>query len=354
MSFRAQMIGLLFLAMSSGGCGAASDEPTHGAGGSSSSGGGSAGTAGSPVTGGGTSAAMGGGAAGVGGASTIGGGGAAADCPELPVARRSTGTVLELPIHPSLQGKPLLFGQPNPLSNGGALTPLDLRFYISQVALLRPSAELVRVDLVTADGSLAPYGVHLYSADDVTSNTLRVLAPPGDYVGIQFVMGLTLPCNDRSPDASKAPLSATSQMSWPHTGFLFLRYQGRTESAATGGTGGAGPGGSSGSGGAESAGIGGLGGASSAGSSADFPAVIHMGGSLSQDLAPMVRVLGSFSIPADGPYTKSMAFVLDEVFKGALKEADLTGFMGPPGAEVVLGEHLRRNMADLHPFSFEQ
>jgi hypothetical protein len=236
-----------------------------------------------------------------------------------------------MPVKLRLQDKPLLYAESNPLANGGTLTPLDVRFYISEVALLRASAEPVPVDVVTPAGTPAPYGVHLYSAEDTTSNAVRVLAPAGEYVGIQFLLGLSLRCNVRHAEASKAPLSPTSQMSWPHTGFLFLRYQGRTTAPASGGAGGT----------------------ESVDSSAAFPAVIHMGGSLYQELAPLVRVDGAISVPASGSVSKSMRFVLDEVFKGALTEVDLAGFVGPPGEEVVLGERLRRSMAGLHLFAFE-
>jgi len=242
--------------------------------------------------------------------------------------------MLELPIEPMLQGKALLFGQSNPLRDGSSLTPLDIRFYVSEVALLRDSADAVPVDLVTAQGTIAPYGVHLYSADDAASNTVRVLAPPGQYTGIQFLLGLTFACNKRSPDGSIAPLSPTSQMSWPHTGFLFLRYQGRSTPAAAANSGGAG-------------------GGESTAAMPTFPSVIHMGGNLAQDLTPRVLVSGAFSIPASGSVSKGLRFVLDDVFKGAEADVDLTGFAGPPGEEVVLGERLRRSMAGLHLFALD-
>jgi hypothetical protein len=245
------------------------------------------------------------------------------------------GTVLEIPVKPTLQGKPLLYAESNPLDNGGTLTPLDIRFYVSEVALLRTAAEPVPVDLVTSEGTPAPYGVHLCSAEDVSSNSFRVLAPAGDYVGIQFLLGLAQACNTRHAEESRAPLSATSQMSWPHTGFLFLRYQGRSTPPST------------------TPASGGAGGAESVAPTPVFPPVIHMGGNLYEELAPLVRVDGAFSVPASGKVSKSMRFVLDDVFKGALMDVDLSGFIGPPGEEVVLGERLRRSMTGLHLFAFE-
>jgi hypothetical protein len=44
---------------------------------------------------------------------------------------------------------------------------------------------------------------------------------------------------------------------------------------------------------------------------------------------------------------------MDEVFKGALADIDLSDFVGPPGEEVQLGERLRRSMPMLRVFSFE-
>jgi hypothetical protein len=113
------------------------------------------------------------------------------------------------------------------------------------------------VDVVRANGTVAPYNVHFFDADaDDTSTTLRVLAPAGVYGGLTFSWGLTQACNARVAEASNAPLSPTSQMSWPHTGgFLFFRYEGRTVFPGTAGAGGAAAGGA----GAGGAGAGGAG-----------------------------------------------------------------------------------------------
>jgi hypothetical protein len=44
---------------------------------------------------------------------------------------------------------------------------------------------------------------------------------------------------------------------------------------------------------------------------------------------------------------------MDEIFEGALTEVDLSGFVGPPGEEVLLGERLRQSAPNLDVFSFE-
>jgi hypothetical protein len=331
------------------------------------------GAGGTAVASGGADAAAGnGGNGGSAGLSAGAGGAAVGPCPEAPTSRLASGTVLEIPISLMLQGKPLLFAEANPVAGNGTLTPLDVRFYVSEVALLRGNAESLPVDIVTPSGSVSPYGVYFFTADDVASTTLRVRAPAGEYTGITFLLGLIQACNTRNPELMRAPLSATSQMTWPHTGYLFFRYQGRSTFPAQGsggsggaGAGGAGAGGAGAGAGAGGAGAGGAGpgsagaGGGSAGTGGGasdpasmLPSVIHMGGNIVQFLAPSVRVDGAFSVPASGTLSKAMQLSLDEVFKGALTDVDLSGFIGPPGEEVVLGERFRRSMPMLHVFSF--
>jgi len=213
-------------AAGSGGAPAAGAGGTSGGAGASGASGGGAGAEGIA---GSFGIAGGGGSSGLSGTAGLGageGGVAAALCPEAPTPRLTSGTVLELPLELTFDGAPLLFAEANPVPGGGTLTPLGVRFYISDVALLRDSAEPLPVDVVTSTGTIAPYGIYFFDADDDTSTTLRVLAPSGEYAGITFLWGLAQSCNTRTPEASSAPLSPTSQMTWPHTGYLFFRYEG--------------------------------------------------------------------------------------------------------------------------------
>ncbi len=127
-----------------------------------------------------------GGAAGISGASNLdaGSGGSSAStgltdsaCLEHPAPQRTQGTLLSFALRLVMSGKPFVFGQPNQLADGGSLVPLNLRFYISEVTLL-PSGggQPVAVDVVTAAGDPAPYGVHFFNAEEEDSSTLRVLA----------------------------------------------------------------------------------------------------------------------------------------------------------------------------------
>jgi hypothetical protein len=351
---------------SSGSGGTVTPTALAGAGGVSGSVGGSAGG-----VGGSTGGVAQGGSLESGGAGAGAGGVSPDPCPEAPAPRLASGTVVELPLELTLDGAPLQFAEANPLPAGATLTPLSVRFYISDVALLRDGGEPLPVDVVTSAGAVAPYGVHLFNADDDASTTLRVLAPAGEYQGITFVWGLALSCNRRHPAASNPPLSATSQMSWPHGGgYLFFRYEGRTALAGQGGAG-AGAGGAAGAGPVTAGGATAAGGSSSeraaaggtatgagtgggAGSpSSTYPSVIHMGGNVIEELAPLIRVEGALSVPADGPVQKRVRIAMEDVFEGALADVDLTGYTGAPGEEMLKGERLRRSLSSLTVFSFD-
>ena len=232
--------------------------------------------------------------------------------------------MLSLPLALIMAGKPFVFGQPNARADGGSLVPLNFRFYISEVQLLQSSGEPLAVDVLTAGGAPAPYGVHLFNAEDDASSTLRVRAPAGDYTGLSFALGIKLGCNQQLPSSLGDPLTDVSQMTWPHTGgFLFLRYEGRYTAADGGAT--------------EPAGL---------------PPAVHMGGDITKEMVPRVTVSGAFSVPASGSLEKGIDVVMDEVFAGATADIDVSdsavGLLSTP--ESIAGERLRRDLPNLHPF----
>jgi len=267
-----------------------------------------------------------GGHANVGGTASGGAGATDSDCAEHPTPLRAQGTVLSLAITPTLAGKLFEFGQPNALADGGSLVPLNFRFYVSKIQLLKSSGDPVPVDLITTTGELEPYGVHLFNAEDEETSRVRVLAPAGDYVGIDFGLGIKLGCNQQAPSTLDEPLSDVSQMTWPHTrGFLFLRYEGRY-TAADG----------------------------SAVTPSDIPSAVHMGGSITQELAPRISVPRTFMISATDPFEMALSLSMDELFKGATADIDVSDVaVGPLSTpESVAGERLRRGLPALHLFEF--
>lgn len=246
-------------------------------------------------------------------------------CEEHPTLLRSQGTELSLQLSPTLDGKPMAFGQTNAVSDGGSVVPLNFRFYISEVQLLPKSGDPVAVDLVTENGEAENYGMHLFNADDDDASTVRVLAPAGEYVGLSFALGIKLACNQQSPRDLADPLTDVSQMTWPHTGgFLYLRYEGRYTAAE-----------------------------GSAATPADIPSAVHMGGSITKEMVPRATVSGALSIDANGRATANLYVAVDEMFKGATSNVDVSdvavGLLSTP--EAIAGERLRRGLPELQLFT---
>jgi hypothetical protein len=250
---------------------------------------------------------------------------AQATCDELPRARAATGTVLTLPIQIVAEGKPVVFGERNTLADGTAITPVNLRFYVSEPTLLGAGGKSTPADLVAADGQLVPYGVQLVNAEAPDSLSLRMRVPPGSYTGVSFTLGLSDACNRGPASMRKAPLNDASQMTWPPPfGYLFLRYEARVVRPA---------------GRAEKPG--------------DPVIGIHMGGLPGTVMAPIVSAAATVTVTA-APLSRPLRFSLDEVWKAiALPVQAMPGnaLPLPPGAEVQAGEALRENAAKVKLFS---
>jgi hypothetical protein len=250
-----------------------------------------------------------------------GGASSPATCTEAPVARPEATATVTFDIEVSLAGKPVVFGEKNDLPGGGTVTPTNLRFYLSDPHLIGPAGQRVAVDLAGVDGRPLPYNVHMATLEDAGSLRIRVLAPVGTYQGLGFIFGLNDACNASDPALRKSPLNPASQMTWPHPGlglgYLFLRYEAVVEGA---------------------------------GASSAPPGVIHMGGLVNLRLAPEVTVAAPVQVSStpSGRYLLQMS--LEEIWKGTALPADLNGFFGPPGPEIIAGEHLRQNVAKVTVF----
>jgi hypothetical protein len=240
-------------------------------------------------------------------------------CKAAPAPLRATGTVLTLIIQPQFNGDAFLFGEPNAGQAGETVTPLNLRFYVSHIALTRQTQAPLPVDLVTPTGGLEPYGVHLFNAEDPASSVMRVRAPPGQYTGVSFTLGVDDACNSEPPSLHAPPLTDASQMTWPHlAGYLFLRYEAQVTPAGA------------------------------------LPNQIHMGGTPKRVLAPTVSASGALTVPDAAEISAHLNFQLDHVFQGATSEIDpsaqspLAGF-----PEVLAGDRLREHAPELPLFLLE-
>jgi hypothetical protein len=266
-------------------------------------------------------------AAGTNGGVASGGAGAPAGapqaCAEVRELQRPGGTLVELGFAPRLAGKPFVFGERNAME-GGQVSPLNLRFYVSELSLVAADGSLVAVDLVSPAGQAEPYGIRLVNFEEPESTRLHVLAPPGSYAGAKFTFGISDACNQGGSERG-APLSVNSQMVWPHlAGFLFLRYEASWLSGA--GTTATAP-----------------------------PSMIHMGGQLGSVFAPQATVVGSLVVPATGTVSRTVQVSFDEIFRGASSSEDVSNlpslFQTP---EAIAGERLRRAVPTLNVFQLAE
>jgi len=283
------------------------------------------GTGGHPGSGGssgtGVAGAAGGGAGGAapdGGPSVAPGG-----CPEHPAARAGAEIPITIKVELSYAGNPVSFGEPFPIEGGGTLTLTNFRFYVSSAALRLRSGTDVPVDLVGAEGAMAPYGVVLVNAEDPAGMTFQIAAPAGDYGGLSFLVGIPDECNGleytRNP-----PLSAVSQMTWPAPfGYLFLRYAGKLGDGAPVDA---------------------------------VPALIDMGGFPRHIYAPRSEVASDLKVAA--AQTLRLTVALEQLFRAALMPADLDdyaralGAAPPPlGTAQINGQHVLHNLGAVAAFS---
>jgi hypothetical protein len=172
----------------------------------------------------------------------------------------------------------------------------------------------VPVDLLSQSGAVQPFGIQLVNFDEPASTTLHLKAPPGVYQGAHFTLGTNDACNAGSQNRS-APLSANSEMTWPHlAGYLFLRYEAQWLVGAAGG-----------------------------GTTEMPPTAIHMGGTVGKVFAPQAAISGTLNVPADGTLSRNVTVSFDEIFRNANSNEEVTNVL-IPDPEVVAGERLRRKV----------
>jgi hypothetical protein len=271
---------------------------------------------------------------------------APAGCTRSPAPLRGAGVTLTLTIAPTLGGKPFVYGQPNQSGAGAPVTPLDFRFYLSHAALVTASGARVPVDVVTAGGGVAPYDLHFFNAEDPTTQTLRVLAPPGSYAGVSFTLGVDDACNS-STLGRASPLDAASQMVWPPPfGYLFLRLETSTDHAVADAAADAAT---------DAAASAATDAAAEAAADAGAPAIppaIHMGGLPGQLFAPTVTAPGALTLAAGVPQTRTLSLDVGALFSGAQGSPDPKAkpFIFPD-PEVQIGEVLREHAPSLALFS---
>jgi uncharacterized repeat protein (TIGR04052 family) len=116
-------------------------------------------------------------------------------------------------------------------------TPSDLRFYISEVRLLRADGQEVPLEL-DQDGKWQAKDVALLDFEDKTSlcfngtpdtnDTIHGRVPSGDYQGIRFTLGVPFALNHNDNTLAPSPLNLSTMFWGWNGGYKFLRIDAKT------------------------------------------------------------------------------------------------------------------------------
>lgn len=136
----------------------------------------------------------------------------------------------------AINGKPFACGQT--YENVGlkktAVTPADLRFFVSDVTLFNKDGEAVPVTL-EQDGIWQYKNVALLDFEDGTGEcrngnsaiheVVSGTVPPGQYVGLRFTLGVPFELDHIDPATAPSPLNMTAMLWTWQFGYKFLRAE---------------------------------------------------------------------------------------------------------------------------------
>jgi hypothetical protein len=127
----------------------------------------------------------------------------------------------ELKVNLMVGQEPLKFGNTYQTPTGFSYQIDLLKFYISEVALVRADGTEVKVDgLALAD----------FKKDGPTQGVsiMKLDLPAGEYSGLRFNIGVPRELNHQDASLQKAPLGVDSGMYWAwNPGYIFYRLEGR-------------------------------------------------------------------------------------------------------------------------------
>lgn len=127
---------------------------------------------------------------------------------------------VELKINLRIGDQPMQFGQTYQTPQGQRYQIDMLKFYISDVALVRPDGSEVKVDglaLVDFKRDAPTQGV----------SVLKMDVPAGQYRGIRFNVGVPRELNHLDASTQQMPLGVNSGMYWAwNPGYIFYRLEG--------------------------------------------------------------------------------------------------------------------------------
>ena len=123
--------------------------------------------------------------------------------------------------------KPFFYHAPLTLPNGQKLNVNEVKFYISNVALVKADGTEVPVPGLTLNKlkmGTSPQNIEIFRGD----------APAGEYRGVRFNVGVPRDLNHQDATTARAPLSVEDGMYWAwNSGYIFLSIHGKTSASGS-------------------------------------------------------------------------------------------------------------------------
>ncbi|WP_219339092.1 MbnP family copper-binding protein [Tepidicella baoligensis] len=148
---------------------------------------------------------------------------------------QATTLSVAIPFAAEINGQPFACGQQyGPIgTTASTITPMDFRFYVSNVKLIDEQGRAVPVQL-TQDGMWQLGALALLDFENgqgpcrngtpAVNTTVRGTVPAGNYQGIEFTLGVPFEQNHGDPTTAPAPLNSTAMFWNWQGGYKFLKF----------------------------------------------------------------------------------------------------------------------------------
>lgn len=157
------------------------------------------------------------------------------DCP-APAAQSQNAVMVPLDLQAVSGNETFSLNKAATLAGGLPFKASKFRYYLSEPKLVDASGRTVNAQLASRDGRALPYGVALVDAGKPGSEAIALMAEPGDYTAVEFMIGVPDSCatgeelNHGDASARVAPLDVDTDMYWSwDPGYIHLKIEGQVQ-----------------------------------------------------------------------------------------------------------------------------
>lgn len=157
------------------------------------------------------------------------------DCP-APSAQSQNAVMVPLDLQAVAGSEAFALNKTVTLAGGFPFKASKFRYYLSSPKLVDASGRTVDAQLVSRDGRTLPYGVALVDAGKPGSEAIALMAEPGEYKAVEFMIGVPDSCatgeelNHGDASARAYPLDVDADMYWSwDPGYIHLKIEGQVQ-----------------------------------------------------------------------------------------------------------------------------